>query len=386
MPGPADGGGRQRILVIRNRFIGDTLLAIPFLRNLRQNFPEAVIDVLVEPVSGDVLASCPYVDELIRWSRPRTLRRSLGDSIGDLRQTARWLAGRGYDRAYVLKRAAAGGLLAWVAGIPHRVGFACQGQQLWLSRAARLKPLAHEAEHFLEQLRCDGLAVDDGHNENWVDPQAAAKVAQLLADLPAQGPLIFLAPRAGAITKQWPAERFAAVITAVAKRAEARFVLCGGPGDLAMHQEIAAACGPAVERLHDLSAACTLADTAALIARCDLCIGVDTGLVHLAASFGKPCVVIFGSEDPHQWHPWGTRYELLRSARPQQSVGQRLAAAVSRPPTGRRWPAGRGNPLDVSVDDVVTASLRLLPQQPALPVHRLPPEASNGAANSHHNP
>jgi len=363
MAATAAGGGRQRILVIRNRFIGDTLLAIPFLRNLRQNFPEAVIDVLVEPVSGDVLASCPYVDELIRWSRPRTRRRSLGESIGDLRETARWLSGRGYDRAYVLKRAAAGGLLAWLAGIPHRVGYACQGQQFWLSRAAGLKPLAHEAEHFLEQLRCDGLAVDDGHNENWVDPEAAAKVEQLLASVPDQGRLIFLAPRAGATTKQWPAERFAEVITAVAKQAGGRFVLCGGPGDLAMHREIAAACGSAAERLHDFSERCTLADTAALVARCELCIGVDTGLVHLAASFGRPCVVVCGSEDPHQWHPWGTRYALLRSARPQQTVGQRLAAAVCRPPAGQRWPSGRGNPLDVSVDDVVTASLRLLAQQ-----------------------
>jgi len=360
MPAAGDGACPLRILVIRNRFIGDTLLAIPFLRNLRQNFPEAIIDVLVEPVSGDVLASCPYVDELIRWSRPRTQRRALGASIRDLRETARWLAERRYDRAYVLKRAAAGGLLTWLAGIPHRVGFACQGQQLWLSRAARLKPFEHEVEHFLELLRYDGFTVDDGHNENWVAPQAAAKVEQLLAGIPPSEPLIFLAPRAGSTAKQWPAERFAAVIAAVTAQTQARFVLCGGPGDLALHQEIVAACGQAADRVHDVSAACSLADTAAVVARCQLCIGVDTGLVHLAASFGRPCVVIFGSEDPHQWHPWGTRNELLRSSQPQQSVWQRLATALRQPPAGQRWPAGRGNPLDISVDDVVTASLRLL--------------------------
>jgi ADP-heptose:LPS heptosyltransferase len=310
-----------------------------------------------------VLASCPYVDDLIRWSRPRTQRRALGASIRDLRETARWLAERRYDRAYVLKRAAAGGLLAWLAGIPHRVGFACQGQQFWLSRSAQLKPFDHEVEHFLELLRCDGLTVDDGHNENWVDPQAAAKVEQLLASIPRSEPLIFLAPRAGSTAKHWPAERFAAVINAVTSQTGARFVLCGGPGDLAMHQEIMAACGPTGDRVHDVSAACSLADTAAVVARCQLCIGVDTGLVHLAASFSRPCVVIFGSEDPHQWHPWGTRHELLRSVGPKQSVWQRLATALRPRPAGQRWHAGRGNPLGVSVDDVVTASLRLLAQQ-----------------------
>jgi ADP-heptose:LPS heptosyltransferase len=130
-----------------------------------------------------------------------------------------------------------------------------------------------------------------------------------------------------------------------------------------MHQEIMAACGPTGDRVHDVSAACSLADTAAVVARCQLCIGVDTGLVHLAASFSRPCVVIFGSEDPHQWHPWGTRHELLRSVGPKQSVWQRLATALRPRPAGQRWHAGRGNPLDVSVDDVVTASLRLLAQQ-----------------------
>ena len=54
-----------RILVVRTRFVGDTVLAIPFLRNLRRAFPAARIDVLVEKASGSVLADCPYVDELI---------------------------------------------------------------------------------------------------------------------------------------------------------------------------------------------------------------------------------------------------------------------------------------------------------------------------------
>jgi heptosyltransferase-2 len=356
---------QQRILVIRNRFIGDTVLAIPFLRNLRQNFPSAIIDVLVEPVSGDVLASCPYVDELIRWSRPRTQRRSLGSSLQNLRDTARWLAGRRYDRCYILKRAAAGGLLAWAAGIPHRIGFACQGQQLFLSRAARLEPFRHEVEHFLNVLRCDGLHVDDGHNENWVDPEAAARIEQLTAALPrSSGPWVFIAPCAGGQQRRWPAERFADVIQQVHAKHGGTFFLCGGPGDRPTHEAIQSACGNPGPALHDLSAACFLAETAALIARCDLCIGVDTGLMHIAASFGRPCAVIAGAADPNQWHPWQTSYEVLRSARPQRSARQRITAAFGLEPRDLRWPVGRGNPLDVTVEQVVDASLRLLTPPP----------------------
>ena len=55
----------QRILVVRTRYVGDTVLAIPFLRNLRRHFPAARIDVLVEKGAGSVLADCPHFDELI---------------------------------------------------------------------------------------------------------------------------------------------------------------------------------------------------------------------------------------------------------------------------------------------------------------------------------
>ena len=351
---------RLRILVIRNRFLGDTVLAIPFLRNLRQNFPDATIDVLVEPVSGDVLATCPYVDELIRWTRPRTQRRSLLQSAANLRDTARWLADRQYDRGYVLKRAAAGGLLAWLAGIPHRVGFACQGQSLFLSRASRLRPLTHEVEHFLDVLRCDGLTVDDGHNENWVAPEAAASLGQRVRTIPTDRPWIFLAPCASGLGRRWSAERFAAVIDRIHATTQAAFFLCGGPGDVAMHAAIRDHASHAADHLHDVTAESSLPEAAALIARCDLCIGVDTGLIHIAASFRRPCVVISGAADPHQWHPWDTPSVILRSPHPKQSLGQRLVSFMRKPPAAQRWPTGRGNPLDVSVDDVVTASLELL--------------------------
>ena len=50
---------------MRYRFIGDTILTIPFLRNLRYAYPDAQIDMLVAPVSGEVIDKCPYVDNFI---------------------------------------------------------------------------------------------------------------------------------------------------------------------------------------------------------------------------------------------------------------------------------------------------------------------------------
>ena len=51
----------KKILVMRYRFIGDTLLTIPFLRNLRDAYPDAQIDMLVAPVSGEIIEKCPVI-------------------------------------------------------------------------------------------------------------------------------------------------------------------------------------------------------------------------------------------------------------------------------------------------------------------------------------
>ena len=60
----------ERVVVVCTQYIGDTLLAIPFLRNLRRSYPDAVIDLCAEGGPRAVLANCPYVDDRVTWSRP----------------------------------------------------------------------------------------------------------------------------------------------------------------------------------------------------------------------------------------------------------------------------------------------------------------------------
>ena len=55
----------KKILVVRYRFIGDTILTLPFIANLKKHYPEAKIDVLVGPVSGEVLEHNPAINQLI---------------------------------------------------------------------------------------------------------------------------------------------------------------------------------------------------------------------------------------------------------------------------------------------------------------------------------
>jgi heptosyltransferase-2 len=350
--------GSGRILVVCTRYIGDTVLAIPFLRNLRQAFPDAVIDVCAEGGARAVLADCPHVDELVAWWRPSG-RRSLARSLAAIRMQAAWLRGRGYDRAYLLKRSLSGALLATLAGIPHRVGFAADGRAL-LTTAIAPSRGRHQAARYLDLLRADGLPVDDGRNENWITPATASRVAALLEPLPVGRPRVFLAIRSTAKEKHWPLDRWAMLMTRLVHERGCELVLCGGRDDLPMHDAIRAAVGPAVaSHSHDLTTELSLRDAGGLVARMDLCIGVDTGLVHLAASHDVPVVVLFGPTDPNRWSPWTPRATVVRSGRLRRPLADRLGLGSRRGVNA--WPFGTASLADISVADVLESALAFLP-------------------------
>jgi heptosyltransferase-2 len=359
-------GDVGRILVVCTRYIGDTVLAIPFLRNLRRAFPDAMIDVCAEGGARAVLADCPYVDELVAWWRP-TGRRSVARSLAAIRTQAAWLRSRGYDRAYLLKRSLSGSLLATLAGIPHRVGFAADGRAL-LTTAIAPSRGRHQAARYLDLLRADGLPVDDGRNESWITPAAAGRAGEVLAALPHGRPKVFLAVRSTAKEKHWPLDRWAMLITRLVHERRCELVLCGGSDDIPTHDALRQAVGPTVAaHVHDLTAEVSLRETGALLARMDLCVGVDTGLVHLAAAHDVPVVVLFGPTDPNRWSPWTPRATVVRSARIRRPIRDRLGVSPGR--GVHAWPFGVASLEDIPVAAVFDSAATFL-AEPAPPAIR----------------
>lgn len=300
-----------RILVIRYRFIGDTVLAIPFLRNLRQAFPQAKIDVLAEPVSGDTLALCPYKDELLFYApRLKGEKKKAAKFPTSLLGAAKYLRERNYDRCYILRRSFSSAILPLLARIPHRVGFATEGRGWLLQRSA---PYAdkHEVECFLDVLRADGIPVTDTRNENWSDPATDRRVD---VALPAgERPRVFICAKSVFALKDWAPDRFAQLITWLVNERGCEIHLCDSPANAGYYNEIRAALPAKLKREWiDWSRQLSISESSSLFRRMDLAIGIDTGLLHLAASFHVPVVALFGPLEPWRWHPWDTKHIILR--------------------------------------------------------------------------
>ncbi len=356
---PEAGHAEERILVVCTKYIGDTVLAIPFLRNLRRAFPGASIEICAEGAARDVLADCPYVDRFISWKRPAG-RRTLASSLASIRSQAAWLAGRRYGRVYLLKRSLSAGLMAALAGIPQRIGLAGDGR-IFHTRSIPVPRGRHQASRYLDLLRCDGIAIDDGHAENWTAEIVRSRIEARLAPLPAGRPRVFMAVRSTDEKKHWPLDRWVALVEWLVDARGCEVVLCGGRGDIPTHDALRAAVGSDVAgHVHDLTEDLSLREASGVVAQMDACVGVDTGLCHMAASHGVPVAVLYGPTDPNQWSPWSPRAVVVRSSRVVPTLAERLAAWMK--PRASAWPTGKALMDDIGVEDVVVAVSSILPE------------------------
>ena len=307
----------MKILVIRYRFIGDTVLTIPFLRNLRKAYPDAQIDMLVGPVSGDVLLDCPYIDNLIYFDTTRKHkyentsqeRKTFFSYVGLLRQNK-------YDRAYVLKRSFSSALLAFLAGIGQRTGFDTENRGFLLTQKVPYVKDRHEVECFLDVLRAENTEVHDNYLENWISAESEKKVHEILSDT---GILLHAADNSqknvlihatgGNINKQWLPKYFAKVAEYLTNEKNARIFFTGTAKDSEVYDEILSLIGGKLKIAPvNLCGKLSIQDSTALINKMDLAVGSDSGNLHIAASLNVPVIGIYGPMNHKKWRPFGDRH------------------------------------------------------------------------------
>jgi heptosyltransferase-2 len=310
---------RQRILVMRYRFIGDTLLMVPFLRNLRAAYPHAMIDLLAAPNSGELLRDCPYIDHLILFDTSRKHRYEnpdSGDSPTSFWQYVQLLRKKRYDTAFVLKRSFSSAALAFLAGIPERIGFNTEGRGWLLTRRVPYPEGVHEIDAFLSVLAAAGLAVQDRHLESWWNPQEEEvadrrlrEAEQVLREkLAVDGPLqhVVLHLTSSNPAKQWPLHHALALVNELLDE-PGRIIHClGAASDAPLYRELQK--NLLLEKQSRLLIHCgqlSLLESMAFLKRMSLVVGVDSGTLHMASVAGVPVVALFGPMDERRWSPLG---------------------------------------------------------------------------------
>jgi len=320
-------------LVVRLDEIGDVVMTTPFLRELRRNMSAAWITLVVKPELYNLVELCPYVNEVLTYDsrthdRPHTLRRH-GRA---LRLAWQHLWRRRFELA-ILPRWDAdryGAFVLYFSGAPWRVGYSekvteeksrtnagCNRLFSHLLDDTRPK---HEVEHNLDVIRFVGGTVQDERLEMWLEERDGvfAEDTWKSHGVRPNDLLIAFGPGAGAPKRMWPLSGFLDLGDCLRRELQSRIVVLGGQGDKPLGEELERHLGKTVI---NLAGRTTLRQSEALLKRCQLLVGNDSGPMHLAAAAGVPVVEISchprdGSpshyNSPTRFGPWGVPNRILQ--------------------------------------------------------------------------
>jgi heptosyltransferase-2 len=280
--------------------MGDVVLSLPALRDLRRNFPQARIEVLARSTVADLYRAVPEVDATLV-------------SAG-FRADLPALRGR-FDAAVLLPNSFGSALQLALAGIPERWGYGTDGRGLLLTRRARVPNGLRgrsEVYYYRAMLAGLGLQVSASPDASLACPAEWRDRGGAL--LGGDGPWIGV--NAGAAyggAKRWLPERWAAVAEIAARRSGARVAVLGSASERPQGEAIAAAIGASARVLcgdTDLPA------LAGVLAGLRLLLTNDSGPMHLAAALGVPVLAVFGPTDWRETAPVGSGHRLVREAVP----------------------------------------------------------------------
>lgn len=273
-------------LVIQTSFLGDTVLTTPLLAQLANRGP---VDVVTTPAAGSVLANHPAVRSVIVYDK-----RGADRGLGGLLRLARRLRAERYDVAFLAQGSWRSAVLALLARVPTRIGFATSPGRWLYSKRVPYRDDLHHAARLLMLARPNGREPTPEERRPTIAPGDAERAAvdALLARhavAPAE-PLVALAPGSVWGTKRWPFYPELARLLGT----RARVVVIGSGADAPLAAAIVAAEPAAIDATGQLS----LLASAELLRRCGTVVTNDSAPMHLASAVGTPTVAIFGPTVP----------------------------------------------------------------------------------------
>lgn len=306
----------SRIVVRGTNWVGDAVMTVPALRQLRKLFPQAHLTLAIRTGTEGLFVDAEFLNDLL--VHQGTGLRSVVQQVRDWRK-------RNFDLAVLFPNSLETALVASLARVPLRIGYATEGRQPLLThplplpewRATKhevfyyLKIVA-ELEWLLNQKQSFLDTQPDGSLEVTPERRFSARTF-LRSEGVNQTPgrkLIALCP--GSINsraKRWPAERYAALADKLIDELNAQVVLIGSPAEMEVSQAV-------IRQMRNqpivLTGKTDLAKLVASLSVIDLLVTNDTGPAHIASALGRPTLVIFGPTNPLTTRPFSPFGEIAR--------------------------------------------------------------------------
>ncbi len=304
----------SKILVIRLSSMGDVVLTTPFIRVLRNNFPNAKIDFLLNIAFSEIYKFNPNIDNLILYNRKLSkseIKKERGIYLKENQIDK-------YDIIFDLQNNRRS--KAWSEGISDKIERVAKNRLHKLSlvylKKPRLKSDFHIVNNYVKTASQLGVQTDNKGCEIYTSSDNKTYI-------PNTKHLIAFAPAAQHFTKQWLPERFIELSDMLADKYQ--IVLLGGTSDIDI-------CSFIAKRTHadvfDFSGSNSIIKTYQIAKQCSALVTNDTGVMHIASAAQIPIVAIFGSTVPALgFTPYKVKHSIVEvnnlSCRPCTHIGKK---------------------------------------------------------------
>lgn len=316
----------KNILVIRLDLLGDMIWTTPFLRELRLNFPSATISIIVSSTVYPILKFCPYLDTIYVFDEDlRDSKHTFFEYLDIVKDYCQnFFSGIQFDVVFLPRFISLDVNLLFAIYCKSSIRFGRLLDLQDMDIYSRIRPLftkisidnhgSHNVERMLKLIKLFNGTIHDMHTELWYSSEEILWANDVLKK--AYGTyMIAIGINAGAKSRSWHPQNFKRLIIDISKKYSFVIFIILGNGD-AVEAGKQLECASCI----DLTGKTNLLEAEAIIDKCNLYVGADTGLMHMAAAYRKPVIEISaflpdGNED-HESSParagaWGVESVVL---------------------------------------------------------------------------
>lgn len=299
----------KKILLIRPSALGDVCRTVPVVAALRERYPRARIEWMIQRGFEDAVRLHPAVDAIVPFPRK--------DLAKDLRQrrtrsTRSFLAAlkdADYDMVLDAQGLARSGLFMRTTRAPRRIGYKQAQEFAWLAANERVDAPRdlHTVDRMMMLAEQGGADISKPNMRLYADQDA---VSQVIIEHPER--FVVLAPTSRWASKRWPDERFAELAKRLLdERIAERIVIVGAPGERAQCPSTLALAADH-PRITDRVGSTSITGLMALISRSALVVANDSAALHMAVGFDRPIVALFGPTDTARVGPYQRDIDVIQ--------------------------------------------------------------------------
>jgi len=294
----------KKILLIKLRYIGDTINLLPVAANIKKQIPHAHLSVMINTGAEDILKHSKYIDQLICYDRKEMkYNKSLYAKIKSNLDLFYSIRKEKYDLIIDFSGSDRTALITLLSGANSRWGFnygnplskVCYNHFI----TADINKM-HIVDYQFSALQQIGFAITERKLVIDIPDSIQKDIERTFPFLNLESFKAVIHPGARRDNRRWPPVKFARIANLLKKHYDADIILVSAPDEKELLDEVAPSVDGDVIKLPPLS----LIQLAAFIKKCDLYIGNDTGTSHLAAGVGIKIITLFGPQFPQLWAPY----------------------------------------------------------------------------------